>query len=138
MSGKHIPAIALALIIILIAAFSVTACGGYESTVSIPAASVPATQPVSAKPGPQMTMDPVGPSFTPKPTEAPKSTEAPKPTPTGDACKAEFEADLKERYGVEVDHYEFIGGTSYQAYVRINDEIVPYVCIDSATGNYHG
>ena len=132
MSAKHIPAIALALIIILIAAFSVTACGGYESTVSIPATSVPATQPVSARHGPQMTMDPVGPSFTPKPTETPK------PTPTGDACKAEFEADLKERYGVEVDHYEFIGGTSYQAYVRINDEIVPYVCVDSATGNYHG
>ena len=132
MSAKHIPAIALALIIILIAAFSVTACGGYESTVSIPATSVPATQPVSARHGPQMTMDPVGPSFTPK------STEAPKPTPTGDACKAEFEADLKERYGFEVDHYEYIGGTSYQAYVRINDEIVPYVCIDSATGNYHG
>lgn len=83
-------------------------------------------------------MDPVGPSFTPKPTEVPKPTEAPKPTPTGDACKAEFKADLKERYGVEVDHYEFIGGTSYQAYVRINDEIVPYVCVDSATGNYHG
>ena len=138
MSAKHIPAMAVALVIILIAAFSVTACGGYESTVSIPATSVPATQPVSARPGPQMTMDPVGPSFTPKPTEAPKSTEAPKPTPTGDACKAEFEADLKERYGVEVDHYEFIGGTSYQAYVRINDEIVPYVCVDSATGNYHG
>ena len=138
MSAKHIPAIALALVIILIAAFSVTACGGYESTVSIPATSVPATQPVSARPGPQMTMDPVGPSFTPKPTEAPKSTEAPKPTPTGDACKAEFEADLKERYGFEVDHYEYIGGTSYQAYVRINDEIVPYVCVDSATGNYHG
>ena len=138
MSAKHIPAMALALVIILIAAFSVTACGGYESTVSIPAASVPATQPVSARHGPQMTMDPVGPSFTPKPTEAPKSTEAPKPTPTGDACKAEFEADLKERYGVEADHYEFIGGTSYQAYVRINDEIVPYVCVDSATGNYHG
>ena len=132
MSAKHIPAIALALVIILTAAFSVTACGGYESSVSIPAASVPATQPVSAKPGPQMTTNPVGPSFTPK------STDTPTPTPTGDAWKAEFEADLKERYGVEVDHYEFIGGTSYQAYVRINGEIVPYVCIDSATGNYHG
>lgn len=138
MSAKHIPAIALALVIILIAAFSVTACGGYDSSVSIPAASVPATQSVSAKPGPQMTADPVGPSFTPKPTEAPKPTNTPTPTPTGDAWKAEFEADLKERYGVEVDHYEFIGGTSYQAYVRINGEIVPYVCIDSATGNYHG
>ena len=131
MSAKHIPAMALALVIILTAAFSVTACGGYDSSVSIPAASVPATQPVSAKP---VTTDPVGPSFTPKPTEAPKSTD----TPTGDAWKAEFEADLKERYGVEVDHYEFIGGTSYQAYVRINGEIVPYVCIDSATGNYNG
>lgn len=136
MSAKHIPAIALALVIILIAAFSVTACGGYESSVSIPATSVPATQPVSAKATPQMTMDPVGPSFTPKPTETPKSTET--PTPTGDAWKAEFEADLKEKYGVEVDHYEFIGGTSYQAYVKINGQIVPYVCVDSATGNYHG
>lgn len=138
MSAKHIPAIALALVIILTAAFSVTACGGYDSSVSIPATSVPATQPVSAKATPQMTTDPVGPSFTPKPTEAPKSTDTPKPTPTGDAWKAEFEADLRKNYGVEVDHYEFIGGTSYQAYVRINDEIVPYVCIDSATGNYHG
>lgn len=132
MSAKHIPAIALALVIILIAAFSVTACGGYESSVSIPAASVPATQPVSAKATPQMTMDPVGPSFTPKPTDTPT------PSPTGDAWKAEFEADLKEKYGVEVDHYEFIGGTSYQAYVKINGQIVPYVCVDSATGNYHG
>ena len=132
MSAKHIPAMALALVIILIAAFSVTACGGYDSSVSIPATSVPATQPVSAKATPQMTMDPVGPSFTPTPTEAPT------PTPTDDAWKAEFEADLRTNYGVEVDHYEFIGGTSYQAYVRINDEIVPYVCIDSATGNYHG
>lgn len=138
MSAKYIPAMALALVIILIAAFSVTACGGYDSSVSIPATSVPATQPVSAKATPQMTTDPVGPSFTPKPAEAPKSTDTPTPTPTGDAWKAEFEADLKERYGVEVDHYEFIGGTSYQAYVRINGEIVPYVCIDSATGNYHG
>lgn len=132
MSAKHIPAIALALVIILTAAFSVTACDGYDSSVSIPATSVPATQPVSAKATPQMTTNPVGPSFTPKPTDTPT------PTPTGDAWKAEFEADLKERYGVKVDHYEFIGGTSYQAYVRINDEIVPYVCIDSATGNYHG
>lgn len=132
MSAKHIPAIALALVIILTAAFSVTACGGYDSSVSIPATSVPATQPVSAKPGPQMTTDPVGPSFTPKPTDTPT------PTPTGDAWKAEFEADLRKNYGVEVDHYEFIGGTSYQAYVRINGKIVPYVCIDSATGNYHG
>ena len=132
MSAKHIPAMALALVIILIAAFSVTACGGYDSSVSIPAASVPATQPVSAKATPQMTTDPVGPSFTPKPTDTPT------PTPTGDAWKAEFEANLRKNYGVEVDHYEFIGGTSYQAYVRINGEIVPYVCIDSATGNYHG
>lgn len=130
MSEKNIPAIALALVILLIAAFSVTACGGYDSSVSIPAVSVPATQPVSAKPGPQITMDPVGPSFTPKPTET--------PAPSDDSWKAEFEADLKENYGVEVDHYEFVGGTSYQAYVKINGEMVPYVCVDSATGRYHG
>lgn len=60
------------------------------------------------------------------------------PAPTDDSWKEKFEADLKENYGVTVDHYEFVGGTSYQVYVEINDEMVPYVCVDSATGNYHG
>lgn len=128
MSRKTVPALILALVILLIAAVSVTACSVWNGSAGSPA--TPAVSTVSAKPGPQITMDPDGPSFTPNPTGT--------PAPTDDSWKEKFEADLKENYGVTVDHYEFVGGTSYQVYVKINDEMVPYVCVDSATGNYHG
>ena len=128
MSRKTVPALILALVILLIAAVSVTACSVWNSSAGSPA--TPAVSAVSAKPGPQITMDPDGPSFTPNPTGT--------PAPTDDSWKEKFEADLKENYGVTVDHYEFVGGTSYQVYVEINDEMVPYVCVDSATGRYHG
>ena len=128
MSRKTVPALILALVILLIAAVSVTACSVGNGSEGAPA--TPAVSTVSAKPGPQITMNPDGPSFTPNPTDP--------PAPTDDSWKEKFEADLKENYGVTVDHYEFVGGTSYQVYVKINDEMVPYVCVDSATGNYHG
>lgn len=128
MSRKTVPALILALVILLIAAVSVTACSVWNDSAGSPA--TPAVSAVSAKPGPQITMNPDGPSFTPNPTGT--------PAPTDDSWKEKFETDLKENYGVTVDHYEFVGGTSYQVYVKINDEMVPYVCVDSATGNYHG
>ena len=128
MSRKTVPALILALVILLIAAVSVTACSVWNDSAGSPA--TPAVSTVSAKPGPQITMNPDGPSFTPNPTGT--------PAPTDDSWKEKFETDLKENYGVTVDHYEFVGGTSYQVYVKINDEMVPYVCVDSATGNYHG
>ena len=55
-----------------------------------------------------------------------------------DSWKAAFEQSLLENYGVTPDHYEDLGGGIYQVYVNINGQIVPYVAVDSATGDYHG
>lgn len=128
MNKKTVPALILALVILLIAAVSATACSVFEGSSGSPATPMVST--VSTKPGPEITMNPNGPSFTPKPTERASLDD--------EAWKAKFEADLRERYGVEVDHYEYVGGTSYQAYVEIDGKMVPYVCVDAATGRYHG
>ena len=55
-----------------------------------------------------------------------------------DAWKTEFEKSLLENYGVTPDHYEDLGDGVYQVYVEIGGRIVPYVAVDSATGDYHG
>lgn len=52
--------------------------------------------------------------------------------------KAVFEAGLYSTYGATVDHYEDLGDGYYQAYVIHEGRIVPYVTINSATGEYHG
>ena len=43
-----------------------------------------------------------------------------------------------DNYGYSVDHYEDLGDGIYQAYVEIDGQVVPYVTVDSATGEYHG
>lgn len=77
------------------------------------------------------------------PTEAP--TEVPTQTPTQaptqeekEAWKIEFEKSLLENYGVTPEYYEDLGDGIYQVYVRIDGKLVPYVAVDSATGDYHG
>lgn len=50
----------------------------------------------------------------------------------------EFEACLLEEYGVEPDRYEDLGDGVYQVYVIIDGQSVPYVAVDSATGQFHG
>lgn len=55
-----------------------------------------------------------------------------------EAWKKEFEKSLLENYGVTPDHYEDLGDGVYQVYVEINGKVVPYVAVDSATGDYHG
>lgn len=77
------------------------------------------------------------------PTEAP--TEVPTQTPTQaptqeekEAWKIEFEKSLLENYGVTPEYYEDLGDGIYQVYVRIDGKLVPYVTVDSATGDYHG
>lgn len=77
------------------------------------------------------------------PTEAP--TEVPTQTPTQaptqeekEAWKIEFEKSLLENYGVTPEYYEDLGDGVYQVYVRIDGKLVPYVAVDSATGDYHG
>jgi len=52
--------------------------------------------------------------------------------------KKEFEKSLLENYGVTPDHYEDLGDGVYQVYVKIDGKVVPYVAVDSATGDYHG
>ena len=51
---------------------------------------------------------------------------------------AGFEKSLLENYGVTPHHYEDLGDGVYQVYVEIDGEIVPFVAVDSATGDYHG
>ena len=55
-----------------------------------------------------------------------------------DAWKDVFEKSLLENYGVRPDHYEDLGNGVYQVYVEIDGKLVPYVAVDSATGDYHG
>lgn len=55
-----------------------------------------------------------------------------------EAWKKEFEKSLLENYGVTPDHYEVLGDGVYQVYVEIDGKVIPYVTVDSATGDYHG
>ena len=55
-----------------------------------------------------------------------------------DDWKKKFEESLMENYGVTVDHYEDLGDGVYQVYVVIDGKTVPYVTVDSKTGDYHG
>lgn len=41
-------------------------------------------------------------------------------------------------YDVTPDHYADLGDGVYQVYVEIDGKVVPYVTVDSATGDYHG
>ena len=71
------------------------------------------------------------PDTEPAPTQA--STEAQK-----EVWKVEFERGLMENYGVAPEYYEDLGDGIYQVYVKIDGKIVPYVTVNSATGDYHG
>lgn len=82
-------------------------------------------------------------------TQVEPSNEVDAPTdesPTADAdtsandeaWKTEFEKSLLENYGVAPDHYEDLGDGIYQVYVKIDGKVIPYVTVDSATGDYHG
>lgn len=55
-----------------------------------------------------------------------------------EAWKTEFEKSLFENYGVKPEYYEDLGGGVYQVYVEIDGKTVPFVAVDSATGDYHG
>ena len=52
--------------------------------------------------------------------------------------KENFEKRLFEEYGLTPEYYEDLGNGIYQVYVKKGDNIVPFVTVDSATGDYHG
>ena len=55
-----------------------------------------------------------------------------------EAWRIAFEKSLFENYGAKPHHYEDLGDGVYQVYVEIDGKIVPYVAVDSKTGDYHG
>ena len=55
-----------------------------------------------------------------------------------ESWKAAFEKSLWENYNVTPEYYEALGEGVYQVYVKMDGKTVPYVCVDSATGDYHG
>ena len=50
--------------------------------------------------------------------------------------KAALADELFEKYGVLPEYYE--GDGIYQVYVEVGGEVIPFVTVDSATGEYHG
>lgn len=52
--------------------------------------------------------------------------------------KAALAEDLLQKYGVLPEYYEDLGDGIYQVYVEVGGEIVPFVAVNSATGDYHG
>ena len=58
--------------------------------------------------------------------------------PSDESWKVDFEKSLWENYNVTPEYYEALGDGVYQVYVKIDGKTVPYVCVDSATGDYHG
>ena len=55
-----------------------------------------------------------------------------------ESWKTDFEKSLWENYNVTPEYYEDLGDGVYQVYVKIDGKVVPYVAVDSATGDYHG
>ena len=70
------------------------------------------------------------------PAESDESAES--AASSDESWKTDFEKSLWENYNVTPEYYEDLGDGVYQVYVKIDGKTVPYVCVDSATGDYHG
>lgn len=117
MKQKFLIAAVLALML-----FALTACVKTQSVEQ----DVPAEQISQTNPEVSPSTEEISPN-----ADTTKETDA-------DAWKAEFEQSLLDNYGVVPDHYEDLGDGIYQVYVEIDGNVIPYVAVDSATGDYHG
>ena len=106
------------------ALFALTACGKTQS----PAAS-DKTDPAAQQTEQQTVPEPPEAEYTPASEE-----EAPEEEP----WKTALAEDLFQKYGVLPEYYEDLGNGIYQVYVEVGGEVVPFVTVDSATGDYHG
>lgn len=130
-SGKAIIAAAIAAMMLL----SLTACGKVPPTGNSdqdPSAAGNAGGTV------EMILSTDTDSSSDADTAEDKDTPANEDSTADDAWKVEFEKNLLENYGVKPDHYEKLENGVYQVYVEIDGKVVPYVAVDSATGDYHG
>ena len=70
--------------------------------------------------------------------ESPEEESPEEESPEEEPWKTALAEDLFEKYGVLPEYYEDLGDGIYQVYVEVGGEIVPFVTVDSATGDYHG
>ena len=61
-----------------------------------------------------------------------------KATEEDEPWKKALAEDLLAKYGVLPEYYEDLGDGIYQVYVEVGGELVPFVAVNSATGDYHG
>ena len=118
MKQKSLIAAVLALML-----FALTAC---VKTQSVEQTDAPAEQ-----------ISQTNPEVSPSTEETSINTDTTEET-DADAWKTEFEQSLFDNYSVAPDHYEDLGDGIYQVYVEIDGKVIPYVAVDSVTGDYHG
>ena len=117
------------LVAVLFFAFAGCKKGRADNT---PTQTIPSTQQTTQ---PETTQAPTIKETTPAVETAPAAETT---ASTEEAWKIEFEKSLLENYGVTPEYYEDLGDGVYQVYVKIDGKVVPYVTVDSATGDYHG
>ena len=128
--SRRLPTNGKAIIVATIAAMillSLAACGKVPPTGN-------GDQDISAAGNAGGTVEIIPSSDTDSSPDAPANEDS----AADDAWKAAFERSLLENYGVKPDHYEELENGVYQVYVEIDGKVVPYVAVDSATGDYHG
>ncbi len=126
MKQRNIALAALAALLL----FTLAACGR-RAPAPAPASAASAGEGAAAAPAEEPSVPDSSGSET-EPAEKDASSAA------DEAWKQAFEESLWENYGVVPDHYEDLGDGGYQVYVEIDGKVVPYVAVDSATGDYHG
>lgn len=117
------------LVAVLLLAFAGCEKGRADSTLT---QTIPSTQQTTQ---PETTQAPTIKETTPAVETVPTAETT---ASTEEAWKIEFEKSLLENYGVTPEYYEDLGNGIYQVYVNIDGKVVPYVVVDSATGDYHG
>ena len=126
MKQRNIALAALAALLL----FTLAACGR-RAPAPAPASAASAGEGAAAAPAEEPSVPDSSGSET-EPAEKDASSAA------DEAWKQAFEESRWENYGVVPDHYEDLGDGGYQVYVEIDGKVVPYVAVDSATGDYHG
>ena len=118
---------------ILVAVLLLTFAGCEKGRVNdAPTQAIPTTQQTTQ---PETTQAPTIKETTPAVETVPTAETT---ASTEEAWKIEFEKSLLENYGVTPEYYEDLDNGIYQVYVNIDGKVVPYVVVDSATGDYHG
>ena len=91
--------------------------------------------PAGSEEAPEAEPAPAGSEEAPGDEPAPAGAEE---APEDEPWKAALAEDLFEKYGVLPEYYEDLGDGIYQVYVEVGGEVVPFVTVNSATGDYHG